>query len=180
MIVKRCQRVLLVVAGGLLLAIGVMVLRVGSRGVSQSSPARPLQATLMPSRLSELLSMAPEQIQRLDIAALNLLCAQDLPGSETLDLHKSLVTLDQWAATVKRETDRHHYKFRMSPGEYNNSEGYFRMLMLVTVLQQDLGVRYNADRVREIDFRRSQDLFIHGLLFMPAVCRRCRVDYRCG
>ena len=36
--------------------------------------------------------------------------------------------------------------------------------MLVTVLQQDFGVHYNLDRMRDIDFTRSKDLFIHGMI----------------
>ena len=39
--------------------------------------------------------------------------------------------------------------------------------MLVTVLQQDLGVHYNPQRAREVDFRNSKDLFIHGLVGNP-------------
>ena len=36
--------------------------------------------------------------------------------------------------------------------------------MLITVLQQDLKVHYNSDRIRDIDFTKSQDLFIHGMI----------------
>jgi len=113
--------------------------------------------------LDELLTMSPEQLGDVDIAEMNLLCATGLPGAEGLDVDGALAVLDRWAAWVKFETDRHLYKFRQDPSNYQDSEGYFRMLMLITVLQQDLGVHYNMERVRQIDFRRSQDLFIHGL-----------------
>jgi hypothetical protein len=36
--------------------------------------------------------------------------------------------------------------------------------MMIQVLQQDCGVHYNMDRVRDIDFTKSQDLFIHGMV----------------
>jgi Transglutaminase-like superfamily len=36
--------------------------------------------------------------------------------------------------------------------------------MMVTVLQQDFGIRYNPERIRNPDFRDAGDLFIHGLL----------------
>jgi len=36
--------------------------------------------------------------------------------------------------------------------------------MLVTVLQQDFGVHYSKDRVREVDFTNAKDLFIHGMI----------------
>ena len=38
------------------------------------------------------------------------------------------------------------------------------MMMLITVLQQDFKVHYNPDRIREVDFTKSQDLFIHGMV----------------
>jgi hypothetical protein len=37
--------------------------------------------------------------------------------------------------------------------------------MMITVLQQDFGVRYNPARIFDPDFRDSRDLFIHGILF---------------
>jgi hypothetical protein len=36
--------------------------------------------------------------------------------------------------------------------------------MLVQVLQEDCGVRYNKERVRDIDFTNSKDLFLHGMV----------------
>lgn len=117
-----------------------------------------------PQTLNELLDLPVEQLDQVDIARMNLLCATGLPGAENLDIDQALATLDKWAERVRFETDRHLYKFRQNPANYENSEGYFRMLMLVTVLQQDLGVHYNMDRVRDVDFRRSQDLFLHGMI----------------
>lgn len=38
------------------------------------------------------------------------------------------------------------------------------MLMLITVVQQDFGVRYNPKRIREVDFTKSKDLFLHGMV----------------
>ncbi len=114
--------------------------------------------------LDDLLAMSPEQLADVDVAEMNLLCATSLPGAEKLDIDQRLATLDRWAARVKHETDRHQYRFVQNPGNYENSEGYFRMLMLVTVLQQDFGVHYNKQRIRDVDFRRSQDLFIHGMI----------------
>jgi tetratricopeptide (TPR) repeat protein len=113
--------------------------------------------------LDDLLAMSPAELARVDIAEMNLLCATGLPGAEEIDIDRALAQLDAWAQHVRHETDRHLYRFRQDPSHYENSEGYFRMLMLVNVLQQDCGVHYNMTRVREVDFRRSQDLFIHGM-----------------
>jgi len=117
--------------------------------------------------LDELLKMSSEQLADVDIAELNLLCATGLPGGENLDIAKCLAHLDDWARRVKFDTDRHLYKFDKNPAEYENSEGYFRMLMLVTILQQDCGVHYNLERIRNIDFTKSKDLFIHGMIDDP-------------
>ena len=117
--------------------------------------------------LDDLLALSLDRLPGVDIAQMNLLCAEGLPGAAGLNVDKCLATLDGWANWVGHETDRHLYRFRCAPADYGHCEGYFRMLMLVTVLQQDFRVRYNPDRVGGIDFRDSRDLFIHGLLEEP-------------
>src|SRR5205085_7410862 len=72
----------------------------------------------------------------------------------------------------RSETERHFYRFRANPAEFENSEGYFRMLMMAVVLYEDFGVRYNPARISapapsEDDdhfFFDSRDVFLHGLL----------------
>jgi Transglutaminase-like superfamily len=121
--------------------------------------------------LAALLALKPHQIDELDIGLTNLLCAEGLHGSENLDLDKSLDRLDEIATRVRLETDRNMHRFRSNPAEYENSEPYYRMAMLVTVLQQDFGIIYNPDRVTPVGvfesnekfFADSRDVFIHGL-----------------
>jgi hypothetical protein len=109
-----------------------------------------------------------------DIAGINLLAAKGLPGAENLDVDRSLKTLDLWAAWVRRETDRHLYKFREAPEEYNSSEAYFRILMMICTLQEDFHVCYNRDpkmRAGPVElapsdltfFGNPKDLFVNGL-----------------
>ena len=109
-----------------------------------------------------------------DIAEINLLTAKGLPGAENLDVDQSLKTLDLWAAWVRHETDRHLYKFREAPEEYNSSEAYFRVLMMICTLQEDFHVCYNRDpkmrsgpvEVAPSDltfFGNPKDLFVNGL-----------------
>jgi len=109
-----------------------------------------------------------------DIAEINLLATRGLPGAENLDVEKTLKTLDIWAEWVKHETDRHLYKFQKAPEEYSNSEGYFRILVMVSTLQEDFKICYNKDpkmRAGPVEiipndfsfFGNSQDLFVHGL-----------------
>ncbi len=114
--------------------------------------------------LDELLALDQEQRAEVDVARANLLCAKAAPGARQLDIDGLLGTLDRWAAKVASETDRHLYQWQRNPAEFNHSEGYFRMLMLVTVLQQDFGVRYNPERISSPDFTNPADLFIHGMV----------------
>ena len=121
--------------------------------------------------LAALLALKPHQFEGLDIAVTNLLCAEGLRGSENLDLDKTLDRLDEMATRVRLETDRNMHRFRSNPAESENSEPYYRMAMLVTVLQQDFGIRYNPDRVTPVGvfepnekfYADTRDVFIHGL-----------------
>ncbi len=110
--------------------------------------------------------MSDDELRRQDIALINLRCAEDLPGSEDVNIQKCLATLDQWAQQVRFETERHLYRAHdpRYAKHYRNSEAYLRASMMIQVLQEDLGVKYNMERVRDIDFTKSRDLFIHGMI----------------
>ena len=133
-------------------------------GSPASERSLSVKAARKAGSLTELLAMQPEGLGDVDIAEMNLLCATGLPGAEGLEIDKCLARLDEWARHVESETNRHLYRFRQAPENYRNSEGYFRMLMLVTVLQQDFGIHYNTGRMRNVDFTKSKDLFIHGMI----------------
>jgi hypothetical protein len=60
----------------------------------------------MPTRYYGLLAMTPEELARVDIALMNLLCAKGLPGAEKLDIPPALRKRDEWAAKVRFETER--------------------------------------------------------------------------
>jgi hypothetical protein len=90
--------------------------------------------------LNALLSMPASGLARMDIGRVNLLCAQGLSGTDGFDLDTCLLNLDEMAARVRRETGRHFYRFQSNPAEFENSEGFFRMLMLAVVLAEDFGV----------------------------------------
>jgi|GEM_PF-1159977 len=120
--------------------------------------------------LDELINLSDEDLAKVDIATMNLVCTEGLPGSQRVDRKALLAKLDLWAGYVAYETERHRYRFEQNPEEYNHSWGEFAMLMMAMTLQQDLGVRYNPDQITPeddptgFDFTRSQDLFINGLL----------------
>jgi len=83
----------------------------------------------------------------LNLARINLLCAKGLPHSQDIDIEKCLDILKKMASQVKRETSKYLCKYKNDPKDYYNSEAYFRMLTLITVLQQDFGVKYNPDLI---------------------------------
>jgi len=148
-----------------LLGAGVAVALLGllfRGGTGARKAQRPEEA----QSLAALLSKSPEELQGVDIAQMNLLCAEGLPGAEGLNLDRCLATLDAWAARVRRETARHLYRLSdpQYAEHYRNSEAYFRASMLLQVLQEDCGVHYNKERVRDIDFTNSRDLFLHGMV----------------
>lgn len=136
-------------------------------GAGSLAEDAPFEKAPRPTDIREfdkLIRLDAKQIAERDMARLNLTCALGLPGAENLNVDAMLAVLDTWVAGVKFETDRHLYKFAQNPAEYDNSEGYFRILMMITVLQKDCNVHYNPGRIRDPDFKDSQDLFIHGLL----------------
>ena len=116
-------------------------------------------------------------LPHLDIAAMNILCAVGLRGADAIDPEHCLGWLETAAAKVDFETRRHWYRFLRSPGDFENSPGFFCCSFLLQILQEDFRVRYNPARVRDPkfqdpkcfdpDFRDSQDLFIHGIIDGP-------------
>lgn len=124
-----------------------------------------------PSNLASLVESSPETLKQLDIARVNLLCADSLAGAEHLDITASLVAIDQMTARVRSETERHVHRFRKNPAEYENSEGFFRMMLLMVVLVEDFGVHYAPSKIGNIVsasagdgfFTDAQDVFLHGL-----------------
>lgn len=124
-----------------------------------------------PVPLNELMQLTPDEIGQSDIGRLNLLCADGLPGAYD-DLEAELQTLDQWSEAVRKVTTEYMPRFRKNPEQFKSSEAYFRMLVLITILQQDFRVSYNPERDASAEnpesandfFANAADLFIHGLL----------------
>lgn len=106
-----------------------------------------------------------------DTAAINLACAERLPGAEGLDSESCLALIDRWTEHVRLETERHLYRFRSKPQEFDRSEAYFRMVMMAVIFCEDFGIRYNPHRITGQSgadgdgsfFADSRDLFLHGL-----------------
>jgi hypothetical protein len=108
----------------------------------------------------------PVSPHRDDIAARNLACALGLPGAENLDCLRVLRTVDAWASRVGSETSRLAYIFHRDPDQFEGSFSRFRMEILTTILQRDLGVHYRQELIDMPDhefFSRPEHLFLHGI-----------------
>jgi len=107
---------------------------------------------------------------------MNLVCGSNLPGTENLDIKKSLKRLDMMAAHVKRETERNYHRFQQAPQQHDNSLAKYKVGMLVTVLRQDFDLHYNfefVDRLKDFDkmkpdddwfYKNAHDVFISGMV----------------
>jgi hypothetical protein len=140
-------------------------------GCTQKPVSKPDVMPIAVSDFASLIQRNSHDVEELDIATANLLCAQGLPGAEQLDLTSSLATIDRMAARVRSETERHLYRFRNNPSDFENSVGFFRMIMLMVVLTEDFEVHYGSNRMASaasamtIDgfFADSRYVFLHGL-----------------
>ncbi|MGO8928358.1 MAG: hypothetical protein ACLQU3_15935 [Limisphaerales bacterium] len=138
-----------------------------------AAPSAASAKTNQTPTIDQLLAMSSAELEKCDIALIDLACAQGLRGSEQLDIGQCLETVDGWADQVKWETQRREYLYNEHPQDYQHSLGRYRMNLLGAILVQDLGIRYNPDRRFELAQGKpptmawntnSQDIFIHGLL----------------
>ena len=124
------------------------------------------------SSLTDLLALPSGALDQVDIARMNLLCAQGLPGGEDLDVAGCLKVLEEMTARVRTETERYHNRFERNPAEFENSEGFFKMVILAVVLAEDFQVKYAPNKMVTVAgarpddgfFADAHDVFLHGLL----------------
>jgi len=129
--------------------------------------------------LNQLLDMTPEELEQIDIALMNLICAKGLNGCESLDINKCLSTIDKWTELIRADTQNRLSLYYQNPAKYDNSENLFKAVNMVLYLKDKLGVHYDPDCVGNWDFSNPDYIFIHGLLdgersgtctSIPALC----------
>lgn len=109
---------------------------------TNSVPLVSTNISITPTNLAQLLALPPEQLEKVDIARIDLLLAEGLPSSTNLDVEQCLKTLDEWAGEVKMETERNYHRFVEHSEKFQNSLGRYRMAVMAAVLCQDLRVHY--------------------------------------
>ncbi len=108
-------------------------------------------------------SRSDDELGALDVAAVNLSVTAGLPGSESLDISAVLARLDRWAELVGINTD--HWRPKFVPQDDCRTDAEFRMMAMVTLLQRDIGVKYNPARMTgPFSSLDSRDSFLHGPL----------------
>jgi hypothetical protein len=140
--------------------------------VARCSLERAARKVPTPDTLDALLALSADELAKVDIARVNLLCVEGLTGSLAKGMDEPLAQLDRWAERVQAETGRHRYRFERNPAEFEGSEGFFRMLMLGVVLAEDYGVHYHSgwrtgmEQASDTDgfFARADHVFLSGLL----------------
>jgi len=154
----------LVTSAGLLLYLLVLSAtdpRVPGRGMNDS-----LEAT----DLHSLLKFPPASLETIAVCRLNMFSADELPGVGDIDIGST--RLGEWSSRVAKETARHRHHFQSKPAEFENSEGFFKMLIMAVVLAEDFGVHYHPQRRLDPASASSSDgffadsryVFLHGLL----------------
>src|SRR5262249_19147342 len=101
---------------------------------------------------------------KVDIAIVNLVCAGGLSDAEHIDHSLCTATIDAWAQHIGAKIADVRYRFDSNPGDYENSWAYFRVLVMITVLQRDFGVRYNLAKIPANAPFDVEDSFIHGII----------------
>src|SRR5205823_5121674 len=134
---------------------GVIVLIGGAVGLSpKHRAASAVKSTLPVTSFRGLVALPVERVAQVPITQLNLLCAEGLWPERQSDIKEYETALSAWAQRVMSETERHFYRFQQDPAQFENSEGFFRMLMLSVVLAEDFKVHYDDDR--KLDPQRSR------------------------
>lgn len=145
---------------GMCLRVSLGRLRFGS-GASAAIVSEQRSSMYGRRSLDDLLRLPEREFEKLDIVELNLAVAREIPSCRGLDAGRYVKMVDEWAAWIKHEVDRHWYQFETKPAEYNHSKAYFCALMMRTILDQDFGIRYD---VEGFSFEEPEDLFIHGVI----------------
>jgi len=114
--------------------------------------------------IEQLLIMPSQELAKVDIALMNLVCAEGLRGSEDIDTAECLSTLDMWAEQLRKDTAMRMPAYYQNPGKYDNSVNLFKLVTMILTLKNTIGVDYNMEIMQRDEFPDSKDVFLHGCL----------------
>ena len=128
---------------------------------------------LRPTTFRELIAMDRDQIARVDIGRMNLICANQASHGVDVGVERLLGKLDEWAEHCRREEVRFRKKFEKNPKRYDGSYAKFKAINLVLTIKEDFNCRYQMSLVRSGEmakinspafFKNYDDAFVSGLL----------------
>jgi hypothetical protein len=127
----------------------------------------------------ELIGCSDEQLAALDVAEVNLACAADFPDAPTAEMvTECLDRLNHYAKWIKVYTEERLPFFRANSKLYGNQESVFRVVTMISLLQQMYGVQYNPEKIPDDVPFDLADTFIHGaLLGQGGTCATLPVVY---
>lgn len=132
-----------------------------------------LQGELCPTNIDDLVSLSAEELERVDLGRMNLICADAALGTGQSDLPRLLCKLDEWAEIAKIAEERYKPNFDRNPARYDNSYAKFRAVNLILTIKEDFKCRYQMSLVESGElykinspafFKNHDDAFISGLL----------------
>jgi hypothetical protein len=118
----------------------------------------------MPRSLRELLAFPADGLAALDIALVNLLCAEGLPGAESVDIPACLATLDRWTDSVRRYTRDCAPDYQRDPARFGHHKGFSKLVSMGVLLKRGIRIAYQPRAIGNFNFSDSRDDLLHGLL----------------
>ena len=114
---------------------------------AQLPPAESSTSIQQPRTLATLLGLPADQLEKVDMARMNLLCAEGLAGSEQLDVEKDLTAIDEWAVQANQDLQRFTPLYYAHPEKFPDvhSESEWKMYVLFGFLRERQGIGYNPD-----------------------------------
>jgi hypothetical protein len=79
--------------------------RIASEECNESNILRSSQSLFVMLNWHQVVRLPESEMNRLDVAVLNLACASGLPGADRIDWKRNFEKLDEWADRCKRFTE---------------------------------------------------------------------------
>ncbi len=120
-----------------------------------------------PSTFAELIALSPQELEKCDVALMNLLCAEGLNGSENMNISDCMEFLDEITEKVKTATKKQEHQFQKDPAYFDHSESVYKMMAMITAVSREMGIKYDVEATSLSDdefFEDSRRNFLHGVL----------------
>jgi len=116
--------------------------------------------TALPT-VDALMALSDEAMNKVDPLIINLAVARSIPEFADLDVERYVRTLDEWAATIRFDTERHWYRFQNDPAAFNHSDAEYRICWLASDINAVFKIDYD---LADFDAADPTNLFLNGLI----------------